>query len=165
MAKHCTECGTLLIDKELENEGMVPYCPKCEAYRFPMFNSAVINICVDEKTGNILLIQQYGRPYYILVAGYVTRGEGLEETVAREVKEETGMTVKRIKFNRTKFYEPSNVLMSNFTVFVDADELDCNYEVDSYKWFTPDEARKNIRPNSLAAEFLNKYLDEVELGK
>ena len=24
--KHCFECGTALIEKELENEGIVPYC-------------------------------------------------------------------------------------------------------------------------------------------
>ena len=26
--KHCFECGTALIEKELEGEGVVPYCPK-----------------------------------------------------------------------------------------------------------------------------------------
>ena len=26
--KHCFECGTALIEKELEEEGIVPYCPK-----------------------------------------------------------------------------------------------------------------------------------------
>ena len=26
--KHCFECGTALIEKEPEEEGIVPYCPK-----------------------------------------------------------------------------------------------------------------------------------------
>ena len=38
--KHCFECGTALIEKELEEEGIVPYCPKCQQYRFPMYNVA-----------------------------------------------------------------------------------------------------------------------------
>ena len=66
--KHCFECGTALIEKELEEEGIVPYCPKCQQYRFPMYNVAVSMIVVDEETGKILLIQQYGKPSYILVA-------------------------------------------------------------------------------------------------
>ena len=74
--KHCFECGTALIEKELEEEGIVPYCPKCQQYRFPMYNVAVSMIVVDEETGKILLIQQYGKPSYILVAGYHERGEG-----------------------------------------------------------------------------------------
>ena len=51
--------------------------------------------------------------------------------------------------------------MCNFTAFVDDDsELCVNQEVDAYEWFTKDEARKNIKPGSLAAYFLNAYLDE-----
>ena len=49
--KHCFECGTALIEKELEEEGIVPYCPKCQQYRFPMYNVAVSMIVVDEETG------------------------------------------------------------------------------------------------------------------
>ena len=64
------------------------------------------------------------------------------------------MAVSRIKFNRTSFFEPSNTLMCNFTAFVnDASEMSPNGEIDSYQWFTPDEARKNIRPDSLAQKF------------
>ena len=159
----CRMCGTRLEIRELENEGMVPYCPECGQFRFPQYNVAVIMIVVNESTDEILLIKQYGRPSFILVAGYVKKGESLEETVIREVKEETGMTVSHMKFNRTKFYEGSDSLMCNFTAFVkDASEMHTNYEVDSYKWFTREEARKNIRPGSLAEWFLVSYLDEAK---
>ena len=161
IGKFCRECGTKLVPKELENEGIVPYCPNCGQYRFPQYNVAVIMIVVNESTGEILLIQQYGRPSYILVAGYVGRGESLEDAVVREVKEETGMTVSHMKFNRTQFFEKSDTLMCNFTAFVkDSSELHTNYEVDRYSWFTRDGARENIRPNSLAEYFLVSYLDE-----
>ena len=51
--------------------------------------------------------------------------------------------------------------MCNFTAFVkDASELYTNYEVDRYAWFTREEARANIRPDSLAEWFLVSYLDE-----
>ena len=89
------------------------------------------------------------------------RDEQVEHAVGREIKEETGMAVSHIKFNRTSFFEPSNTLMCNFTAFVKDDSvLSTNAEIDSYQWFTPNEARKNIRPNSLAESFLNAYLDE-----
>ena len=156
--KHCYECGTALTERELEGEGIVPYCPQCQQYRFPMYNVAVSMVVINEQTGQILLIRQYGKPHLILVAGYVNRGEQLEHAVSREVKEETGMTVAHLKFNRTSFFEPSNTLMCNFTAFVtDASEFNPNKEIDSYH---PDDARKNIKENSLAAAFLNAYLDE-----
>ena len=169
---HCHDCGTPLIEKELEGEGIVPYCPKCGQYRFPMYNVAVSRVVINEQNGKILLIKLYGRPNFILVAGYVNRGErgrrpcganlhSLEHAVGREIKEEKGMTVSRIKFNRTSFFVPSNTLMCNFTAFVkDDSKMSPNGEIDSYAWFTPEEAKKNIRTDSLAQRFLNAFLDE-----
>ena len=159
--KHCRECGAALIKKELMGEGIVPFCPKCGEFRFPMYNVAVSMIVVNRQTNQILLIQQYGKTSYVLVAGYVNRTESLENAVAREIKEETSMTVSEIRFNRTRFFELSNTLMCNFTAFVENDaELQTNEEIDSFAWFDYNEARRNIRPNSLAAYFLNTFLDE-----
>lgn len=161
--KYCQECGTALIEKELENEGIVPFCPKCNQYRFPLYNVAVSMIVISRRTDKILLIKQYGRPFFILVAGYVNRTESLEHAAAREIKEETGMTVSSLRFNRTKFFEPSNTLMCNFTAFVDDEsEMNTNEEIDSYQWFTKDEAKENIKKNSLAEYFLNAYLNEIQ---
>ena len=163
-SKYCRECGTKLIKKELEHEGLVPFCPKCDQFRFPQYNVAVSMIVINKAEDKILLIRQYGRPFFILVAGYVSRGEALEDAVRREVREETGMTVSSLKFNRTQFYEKSDVLMCNFTAFVDNDtEFDPNYEIDSYGWFSREDARKNIRPDSLAEYFLVSYLDEQQI--
>ena len=132
--KYCHECGSKLTEKELENEGIIPFCPKCNQYRFPMYNVAVSMIVINKETNKILLVKQYGKPFYILVAGYVNRTEQLEHAVAREIKEETGMNVSSIKFNRTSFYEPSNVLMCNFTAFVENDSDFCpNEEIDDYQ--------------------------------
>ena len=54
--KCCPECGYKLVEKELEGEGLVPYCEKCNEFRFPMFNVAVSMIVVNESNGKILLI-------------------------------------------------------------------------------------------------------------
>ena len=159
---YCPACGAKLFERQLDGEGFVPYCEQCAAFRFPQYNVAVSMIVRDTVTGRILLIQQYGRPSYILVAGYVNRGESAEDAAVREIKEETGMDAERIRFNRTKFFEPSNTLMINFTAYIgDVSTLHTNAEIDRCKWFTPEEARANIKPGSLAAEFLNAYLDET----
>ncbi len=162
---YCPACGAKLTERPLAGEGMVPYCDVCADYRFPKYNVAVSMVVTDEKTGRILLIQQYGRPSYVLVAGYVNRGEQAEQAVVREIREETGMTVTRLRFNRTKFFAPSNTLMVNFTAYVsDAPALHANEEIDRWSWFTPEQARENIRPGSLAQEFLNAYLDECGIS-
>lgn len=162
---YCPVCGTKMVEKEVENEGLVPYCPSCEQYRFPVFSVAVSMIVTNESDGKILLIKQYGKDSYILVAGYVNRTESIEHAAVREVQEETGMSVSSIHFNRSKFFEPSDTLMCNFTVSVHDDrELNTNEEIDSYAWFTPEEALREIKPNSLAKEFLKAYLNDTSQG-
>ena len=44
---------------------------------------------------------------------------------------------------------------------LDNGEFTVNEEVDNFKWFTFDEARANIKKNSLAERFLLHYLDHL----
>ena len=162
--KHCFECGTALIEKELEEEGIVPYCPKCQQYRFPMYNVAVSMIVVDEETGKILLIQQYGKPSYILVAGYVNRGEAEEHAVVREVREETGLEVTRTEF---LFSLPNTYLYSGFLVHT----VDCFFRctvADSSLAHAMDDAAellwipvKELRPEDFGLASVRKGIEKL----
>ena len=157
---YCTQCGAKLHGKYHETEGRdIPYCESCQAFRYPGFNTAVSMLVLNRDRSRILLIQQYGRPFYVLVAGYVDRGEDAEHAVVREVREELGLTVDTLRFNRSHYFAPSNTLMLNFTVTVAEDNPHPNWEVDAWRWFTLEEARASIKPNSLAAAFLNGWLD------
>ena len=159
--KYCMQCGEKLTEKMLEGEGMVPWCPSCADYRFPIFNTAVSMIVMNEDRSRIILIKQYGRPDYILVAGYINKGEDAEDAVRREIKEELGLEVSELHFNRSHYYKYSNTLMLNFTAEVTSFEARPNEEIDSYAWLTEEEAREKIRKNSLARAFLVGYLDHV----
>lgn len=158
--KYCTECGHKLNLRYLKSEGReIPYCESCSAFRFPVFNTAVSMIVMNEKKDRILLIKQYQKDRNILVAGYVNQGEDAEDAVHREVMEEVGLLVISMQFNRSHYYAPSNTLMLNFTVTVKDGPVTPNEEVDAYQWFSIEEAKEQIYPGSLAQSFLNGYLD------
>ena len=44
--KYCMHCGSRLDEKYLMGEGMVPYCPDCGEFRFPVYRTAVSVIAV-----------------------------------------------------------------------------------------------------------------------
>ena len=154
---YCMQCGTRLHLKHHHFEGEVPYCDTCGEYRWPVYNTAVSMIVMNEEKDKVILIRQHHKPVYVLVAGYVNRGEDAEDAARREVMEEMGLTVKTVHFNRSHFYPPTNTLMLNFTVTVAENEAHPNWEVDSWRWFTPEEAQANIKPDSVAQGFLNGY--------
>lgn len=153
--KHCYECGTALTKKESEHEGLVPFCDPCKTFRFPIFNTAVSCIVFNKTEDKILLIQQYGRPDYILVAGYISQGENAEQTVIREIEEETGLTVISHRYMKSEYYEKSNTLVFNYCCVVDSEDLShTNHEIDKADWFGIYDATAAIKRGSLAEKFL-----------
>ena len=72
---YCMVCGDELVTRHLEQEGDIPYCLSCNTYRFPVFSTAVSMIVLNPKHDKILLIKQYQKPDFILVAGYINKGE------------------------------------------------------------------------------------------
>ncbi len=160
---HCYECGTKLVPRELDGEGIVPYCPKCEKYRFPIFSTAMSTTLLSPDRTKALLIQQYGKPRNVLVAGYVSKGENAEHAVVREVQEEMGLKVTEMAFVRSTYFSPTNTLMLHYLTIVDSEDLNgITSEVDKAQWFSLEEAKKQVLTPSLAQTFLFEALKRLE---
>ena len=64
----CRDCGTRLSLRFLENEGLIPYCEKCGAFKFPYFPVAVSMTVVNRAENKILLAKHTGEDTYKLFA-------------------------------------------------------------------------------------------------
>ena len=159
---HCWACGTKLQPRECPGEGLVPYCETCGEYRFPIFNSAISTAVLNPIGDKILLIKQYGRDFYVLLAGYINKGESAEQALVREVREEVGLHVKGYRLMKTAYFAPSNTMMVNFVSVADSEDLSgVTSEVDEAVWFTFDEALESIVPDSLAEHFLKNIVHKL----
>lgn len=163
---HCYECGTKLIPRELEGEGIVPYCPKCQEYRFPIFSAAMSTTLLSPDRTKVLLIQQYGKPRNVLVAGYISKGENAEHAVVREIREEMGLHVTDMAFVKSTYFAPSNTLMLHYLTVVDSEDLSGQTsEVDKAQWFPLEEAKRQVMTPSLAQRFLFIALKRWKKGE
>lgn len=163
---YCVECGTRLELRPCKEEGLVPYCKSCEAFRFPIFNAAISTVIVNRNKDKVLLIQQYGKTDNILVAGYINKGEASEHALAREVMEEMGMTVLACQFMKSEYFAPSNTLIFNYLSVVESEDLSkMTEEVDRAGWYSFEEAKRVIKPDSLAERFFLYFLEKTENGK
>lgn len=160
----CRECGEKLALRFCENEGLVPYCNKCESFKFPQFNLAVSMVVTNRAQDKILLAKHTGEEDYILFAGYVKKGETAEKTVVREIKEETKLNVIKFKYMSSRYHPPRDVLMLNFVAVVEEAEAIClkQDELAEVKWFTVEEAKENVRKDSTAEYFLLNALDALK---
>lgn len=97
--RFCGACGSLM---ESDDKERMLKCPKCNHIVYPRIDPVAI---VALHSGDKLLMTKYAnRDYkkYALVAGFNEFGEGIEDTVRREVMEEVGLKVKNIKFYKSQ---------------------------------------------------------------
>lgn len=158
--KYCDECGQPLIQKTCGIDGKMPYCEHCQTFKFPMFNSAISAIIFNPTQDKILLIKQYGNQDYILVAGYINKGENAKQTLIREIEEEVHLKVVRYVYNDNEYFPQTNTLMHNYAVVVECEEFSLTGEVDQAKWVPVEDVLDVIKQGSLAQSFVKRYLEK-----
>ena len=156
--KYCPECSNKLTEKEIGDEGLVPFCENCNRPWFSFSYPCVICLVLDNQ-GNIALIKQsYVSDNYICVAGYIKQGENAENSAIREVEEETGLKVTKANYINSYYYQKRDNLMLGFACTVDKGEFNISREVDKAQWFTLSEATNLLRKGSIASQLLYDYL-------
>jgi len=160
---YCRQCGQKLSLRFCENEGLIPYCATCEAYMFPEFPIAVSMVVTNRAQDKILLAKHVEDDDFILFAGYVKKGENVEKTIPREIKEELGLEVVKTKYMSSRYHAKKELLMLNFIVVVEEKPLTlAEEEIAEARWCTPQEAVELIRKNTTAEFFLNNAVRELK---
>ena len=160
--KFCPECGSKLSEKPVGDEGLVPWCDKCDRPWFDTFNTCVLSVVVNEDDEVLLIRQSYhDTAKYVGVAGYMKPNETAEAAAAREVAEETGLSADSVTFLKSCFYEGRDQLMLGFVVRVHKNTLKLSGEVLEGKWFDIDTAIKTVRQGSIVQQLLIYTKDKI----
>lgn len=153
----CGRCGGEMEHSKNER-AMV--CPHCGYTSYPRIMPAVI---VGVIKGNELLITKYraGYRHNALIAGFTEIGETLEETVAREVMEETGIKVTNIRYYKSQPWGIANDILVGY--FCEA-EGDTNIRMDERELKYAQWTRREdivLQPDSysLTNEMMKRFKD------
>ena len=155
---YCPVCGARLVRRDHPTEAPTLYCTHCGDWRFPLFSTAVTAAVWNREHTALLLIWQYGEKDPVFPAGYVDKGETAEQAVKRELREELGIAVDKLRPVCTRYYAPSETLMLHFSVETAETEATPNAEVDAWRWLTPAVADRLIT-GGLARELLDDTLE------
>ena len=158
---YCPYCGNKLVDREIGDEGMVPFCEKCNIPLFDMFSTSIITAVVNECGEVALLRQNYvSTSNYVCVAGYIKPGESAEETVVREVKEEIGQDVESLEFISSYPYEKKGLLMLAYKATVKKQDFKLSGEVDAVEWFKLEDAPAKLREGGIAWQLVKTIIEQ-----
>jgi NAD+ diphosphatase len=134
--RFCGLCGAKTLSGK---SGHVLVCsdPSCRHEQFPRIDPAIIVLVSDGERA--LLGRQASWPVgrYSTIAGFVEPGESLEDAVAREVFEETGISVDRIEYHSSQPWPFPASLMLGFTAHAVTTEVHLrDQELEDARWFT-----------------------------
>jgi len=158
MHQYCGKCGA---PAEYASTERAKVCKRCKAIYYPKVSPAII---VAVKKGNMLLLarnKQRKHAFYSVLAGFVEPGETLEECVIREVREETGIEVKNIKYFASQSWPFPNALMVGFTADYGGGEIRVDHrEIAAADWFGPDSLPPIPGSISIARKLIDAFVKE-----
>jgi len=109
---HCPRCGALTAPAPA---GHARHCPVDGSEHFPRIDPAVIMLVTDDEDRCLLAHNRLWPPRRVsILAGFVEPGESAEQAVAREVREETGITVTGIRYVGSQPWPMPQSLMLGF---------------------------------------------------
>jgi NAD+ diphosphatase len=135
--RFCSVCGHGLA---VADGGHSTRClnPSCGALHFPRTDPAIIML-VSDGTDRILLGRQaiWAPGMYSCLAGFVEPGESLEEAVAREVWEESGITIIGARYVASQPWPFPSSLMVGFEAMAEPGAPNPDrHEIEDVRWFT-----------------------------
>ena len=130
---HCANCGA---QTQMADAGYRRICAACKTEHFPRTDPVVI--MAVRHNDKILLGRQkaWTAGQYSAIAGFMEPGETMEQAVAREVLEETGIKVGKVNYVASQPWPfPSSLMIGcvaeaeNTTIILDEKELE------AARWF------------------------------
>ena len=146
--KFCPSCGAALTDHPVENARV---CPSCGKIHFPRIEPCII--AVIQKGDEILLLRHKARNQEIFscLAGFVEAGETIEQTLVREVREETGLEICNIRYVGSQSWPFPDQLMLAFYADYKSGEIKVQEsEILEARWFKRDGLPPHPGPGSIS---------------
>ncbi len=145
----CGACGTPAL---LECSGHRRRCSssECGQVQFPRTDPSVIGIVSFDDECLLVNQPQWPANRFATVAGFVEPGESLEEAMAREILEETGLVASAMRYHSSQPWPFPMSLMIGFEVEVASKEgLTLSDEIHEAIWLSRTDLRRKLSEGSI----------------
>jgi NAD+ diphosphatase len=157
--RFCAQCGGRNF---LNHNEIAMQCGECRTIHYPrIFPCIIVAVRKDDR---ILLAQhpKHKNGMYTVIAGFTEVGETLEQCVAREVEEETGIRVNNIRYFGSQPWAFPSSMMVGYLADYESGEIAPDYsELSDAAWFTPDEMPEVAPEGTIARALIEHTLSEI----
>jgi len=157
--RFCGCCGTTMQHRGSER---AKECPACGFIAYPRIAPAVM--CLIRRGREILLARspRFAPGVYSALAGFVEPGETLEQCLAREVQEETGIKIANARYFASQPWPFPHSLMIAFVADYAGGEITpAPDEIEDAQWFALDALPNLPAKISIARRLIDSIVDEM----
>jgi NAD+ diphosphatase len=147
--RFCSDCGSVT---ESRSNGHLRVCtnPACGAHHFPRTDPAIIVLVCSESTCLLGRQPAWTKGVYSTIAGFVEPGETIEAAVAREVMEETGISLAEIHYHSSQPWPFPGSIMLGFTALASSHSISLNdQELEDARWFSREDLEEGLLTGSI----------------
>jgi NAD+ diphosphatase len=157
--RFCGRCGTATV---LSTKERSMTCPACGLSAYPRIAPAIIVLVRRGDQALLARNAKFPGAFYSTLAGFSDIGESLEETLAREVREEVGIEVRDIRYFGSQPWPFPHSLMIGFTAQWASGEIRVDgEEIADAQWFSWSELPPIPPPISIARRLIDAWVEEL----
>lgn len=162
-SRFCGRCGGRT---EPSREERAKECTACGATVFPRISPAVIVLIERGDRALLARASRFPERMHSVLAGFVEPGESLEETVSREVEEETGILVEDVRYFGSQPWPFPDSLMIGFTARYASGEIHIDgKEIIDAGWFGIDDMPEIPGKISIARKLIDWFIEKHRAAK
>ena len=161
--RFCGRCGT---PNTMTSGEFAMHCPSCALVAYPRISPAVM---VLVRNGDRLLLVRsphFPPGMFSALAGFVEPGETLEECAAREVREEVGIEIAKLRYFHSQPWPfPNSLMVAFFAEFAGGTLRPDQTEIEAAEWFTGDALPRLPEPVSISRRLIEAALAELRQSR
>ena len=151
--QYCGRCGARTRDRTSER---AKECPVCGFVLFPRVSPAMMVLVTRGRELLLARANRFPQAMYSALAGFVEPGESIEDCIHREVREEVGIEVDRLRYFASQSWAfPHSLMIAYNAEYAGGEMRPCDEEIADARWFTLDALPQLPSPVSISRHLID----------
>ena len=157
--RFCGRCGGPM---QMDTQERAMRCEPCGTINYPRIAPCAIVLVTRGEELLLARNANFPRPMYSTLAGFIEAGETVEETLVREVREEVGVEVARLRYFQSQSWPFPNQLMLGFFAEYAGGDIVCDpREIADARWFHYRDLPMIPPSSSVAGQLIRHYIEQL----
>lgn len=158
--RFCGRCGSTMQMDEFE---YAMHCKACGHICYPRLSPCIITLVTRGDKMLLARSPHFPAGRFSTLAGFIEPGESAEQAVQREIREEVGIDVHSVSFQRSQSWPFPHSFMLGFTAQTTVEEMTIDgVEIEAANWFSIDDLPELPPQGAISRWLIDQHIEQVK---